>query len=137
MKDARPPVGSFPAIVASRPAVGDHLGIGGTATTPGSLIFVHGENPPVVGQTTLKRWSWNHLLMTRRGDKVQVFLNGAKQPEIETTAAAAGVSQVGELFIGGRSDNDANFEGRIDEVAVFDRALSEAERASLLVKPIE
>ena len=29
-----------------------------------------------------------------------------------------------QLFVGGRSDNQLNFEGRIDEVAVFDRALS-------------
>ncbi|QDV68244.1 hypothetical protein Poly24_19530 [Rosistilla carotiformis] len=117
--------------------VGDHLGIGGTATTPGKLIFVNGNNPPVTGQTTLERWSWNHVVMTRSGDKVQVYLNGSKQPEIETTASATGVSQVGELFIGGRSDDDSNFEGRIDEVAIFDRALDQSQLETLLVEPIE
>lgn len=115
-------------------AAGDHLGIGGTATSPGKLIFVNGNGKPVVGQSTLERWSWNHVLLTRSGEKVQVFLNGAKQPEIETTAAAAGVAGVGELFIGGRSDNDSNFEGRIDEVAVFDRALEKSELQSLHVE---
>ena len=34
------------------------------------------------------------------------------------------------LFLGGRCDNFANFEGRLDEVAVFDRALTSGEVAS-------
>ncbi|QDV12158.1 Neutral/alkaline non-lysosomal ceramidase [Rosistilla oblonga] len=116
---------------------GEHLGIGGTATDPGKLIFVNGDGKPVTGQTTLERWSWNHVVMTRSGDKVRVYLNGSKQPEIETTAAAASVSQVGDLFIGGRSDNDSNFEGRIDEVAIFDRALEPAQLETLLVEPVQ
>jgi hypothetical protein len=38
------------------------------------------------------------------------------------------------VFFGGRSDNDSNWEGRLDEIAVFDRALSAAEVAKLGVK---
>ena len=54
--------------------------------------------------------------------RVRVYLNG--QLEIETTATAATSSQ---LFWGGRSDNDSNWEGRLDEIALFDRALSTGE----------
>jgi len=31
------------------------------------------------------------------------------------------------LFFGGRSDNADHFEGRLDEIAVFDRAVGVAE----------
>jgi hypothetical protein len=30
----------------------------------------------------------------------------------------------GDLFIGGRSDNVDNWEGRLDEIVIYDRALS-------------
>jgi hypothetical protein len=35
------------------------------------------------------------------------------------------------VFVGGRSDNEANWEGRLDEVAVFDRALGAKELEKL------
>lgn len=39
-----------------------------------------------------------------------------------------------QLFFGGRSDNQHNWEGRLDEVAIFDRALTEEEVQSLAGK---
>ena len=38
---------------------------------------------------------------------------------------------VGQLFVGGRCDSDSNFEGRLDEAALYDRALSADEVAKL------
>jgi hypothetical protein len=38
---------------------------------------------------------------------------------------------VPSCFFAGRSDNDSNWEGRLDEVAVFDRALGAEEIAKL------
>jgi hypothetical protein len=38
------------------------------------------------------------------------------------------------IFFGGRSDNENNWEGRLDEIAVFDRALSAEEVAKLGMK---
>tara|TARA_B100000686_G_C16295823_1_gene715915 strand:+ start:527 stop:700 length:174 start_codon:yes stop_codon:yes gene_type:complete len=48
--------------------------------------------------------------------------------EVKTNPLARGQS---ELFFGGRCDNQANWEGRLDEIAVFDRALSAAEIGKL------
>jgi len=39
---------------------------------------------------------------------------------------------VEDFFVGGRNDNQANWEGRLDEVALFDRALSVVEIKKLL-----
>ena len=40
---------------------------------------------------------------------------------MDVTAAGGSID---ELFLGGRSDEAANWEGRLDEVALFNRALT-------------
>jgi hypothetical protein len=114
---------------------GDHLGIGGTATEPGKLIFQHGDErdgaKPLAGRTEIARWTWNHAVLVRAGRAVRVYLNGAAQPEIETEAPADLPPALDQLFFGGRCDNQSNWEGRLDEIAVFDRALSAEEIARL------
>jgi hypothetical protein len=106
---------------------GEHLGIGGTDSQPGRLIFQPGSAAPVVGTTYVDRWTWNHVVLVRDGTQVRVYLNGAAQPEIETTVQSGVPGSLDRLFFGGRCDNESNWEGRLDEVAVFDRALSAAE----------
>lgn len=102
----------------------DHLGIGGSAGNAGRLIFVHGADAskPVAGKTEIPRWTWQHVALVRDGDKVRVYLNG--ELEIETTAAADFPAGQDRVFLGGRSDSDSNWEGRLDEAAIYDRALS-------------
>ncbi len=101
---------------------GDHLGIGGTATEPGRLIFTHGEGQPEVGKTATERWTWNHVTLIREDDRVRVFLNDNPTPEIDIRGSTD-PPEMATLFFGGRSDNESNFEGRLDEIALFDRAL--------------
>ena len=114
---------------------GDHLGIGGTATAPGKLIFLHGDEQdgakPLVGRTEIARWTWNHVVFVRDGQAVRVHLNGDSQPEIEAKSPAGFPAAFDQLFFGGRCDNNSNWEGRLDEIAVFDRPLSAEEIAAL------
>jgi hypothetical protein len=116
-------------------AFGDHLGIGGAATEPGKLIYFHGGREasarPILGRTVIERWTWNHVALVRDGQAVRVYLNGNSQPEIETQAAAGFPAGFDQLFFGGRGDNDSNWEGRLDEIAVFDRALTGEEVVKL------
>jgi len=115
---------------------GDHLGLGGTATQPGRLIFLHGNDQggakPIVGHTEIKRWSWNHVVFVRDGTAVRIHLNGNREPEIETSSAAS--PALAELFFGGRCDNHSNWEGRLDEIAVFDRSLPPDEIEKLSIR---
>jgi len=112
-----------------RPSEGDHLGIGGTAGNAGGLIFRHGHVESVghygIEPSATERWTWHHLAFVRDGETVHVFLdgkhlwvyNGRDQtpPGIDT------------IYFGGRCDDVNNFEGRLDEIAVFDRALTSEE----------
>lgn len=104
---------------------GDHVGLGGLAGHAGKLIFQHGQGESVAGTTDVDRWTWNHLVFVRSGETIRLFLNG--ELELETRAPADFPADYPHLFLGGRCDNASNWEGRLDEIAVFDRALSAGE----------
>ncbi len=106
---------------------GDHLGLGGADNHPGRLVFQHGQSDPVAGQTEIARWTWNHVLLVREGETVRVYLNGTPEPEIQTKCPAGFPPGFDRLFFGGRCDGQSNWEGRLDEIAVFDRAVSVGE----------
>ena len=115
-------------------APGDHLGIGGTHERhEGRLLFFNGNqlNEVLTGSTVIEPRSWNNAVMVREGNKVRVYLNGNLRPEIIGEAEVGIPASVDQIYIGGRNDNFANFQGRIDEVSVFNRALTADEAASL------
>ncbi len=113
-------------------ASSEHLGVGGTATLPGRLVYQSGASADhvVVGKTEIPRWTWAHVVLVKDGNDVRAYLNGASKPELETTVNDA-TDLPATCFFGGRCDSDSNWEGRMDEVAVFDRVLSASEIASL------
>ncbi len=124
---------------ADTKAAGDHLGIGGTyrEDLAGKLIFFNGNelNEILVGRTTLELKTWNHVVLTRDDKRVNVFLNGNPQPEISGDAARGYADGVVEMFLGGRNDNLFNLEGKLDEVAVYDRVLPPAEVTAHISRP--
>jgi hypothetical protein len=115
-------------------AYGDHLGIGGKSGHTGKLIIFTGTDAKAVvaGKTEIPRWQWQHLVLVRDKNAVRVYLNGTL--ELQTENLIDPFQPVGELFFGGRSDNESNWEGRLDEIAVFDRSLTAEEVAKLGVK---
>ncbi|MBC8873781.1 MAG: hypothetical protein H8E44_30445 [Planctomycetes bacterium] len=112
-------------------APGDHLGIGGTEGHTGKLIFQNGDKSKQVlgGSTVIERWTWNHVVLVRDVDRVSVYLNGNR--EIDGKAKTAIPPTVRQVFVGGRCDSESNFEGRIDETAIYDRALTANEVTKL------
>ena len=56
---------------------------------------------------------------------------GAARPEIDVKSPAGFPPAFDQFFFGGRCDNESNWAGRLDEVAVFDRALSVKELEKL------
>ncbi len=133
--DARPVTGYFfsRGINGDATAAGDHLGIGGTGQegkAAGKLIFFNGNqaNQLLVGKTNLKMSSWNHVVLVREGRQITVYLNGRATPEISGEAKFTCPADA-EIFVGGRNDQFALFEGKVDEVAIYDRALSSTEIA--------
>ncbi len=108
---------------------GEHLGIGGTykAEAQGRLILFNGNaaDQLLTGKTKLALKDWHHVVLVREGAKVRVHLNGKPVPDLEGELPV--VIKSDDVFIGGRSDNLFNWEGKLDEVALFDRAMPPTE----------
>jgi hypothetical protein len=127
--DARPVTG----YLFSRGAAGDHLAIGGVGCGPGKLIFHAGGDPAkaLTGKTDvpLRNWvpreSWHHVALVREGRQVTVYLDGRQQPELSGQADPAPAGD--EIFLGGSGNGQYGFEGRIDEAAIYGRALTAEE----------
>ena len=115
-------------------ARGEHLGIGGTfrADLTGRLILFNGNERDEVlaGRTALALRAWHHVVLVREGNKVRVHLDGRAEPEISGTFNHTVPAGESSLFIGGRNDGMFNFEGKLDEVALYPRALTAAEIAA-------
>ena len=67
------------------------------------------------------------MVLVRDGDRVRIYLNGNPQPEIDASAPWNLPLMTQQVYLGGRCDNESNWEGRLDEIAVFDRTLSPME----------
>jgi len=113
----------------------DQLGIGGAQMqekAAGKLFFCNGDElkETLVGKTEILLKTWNYVVLVRDGDQVTIYLNGHPEPEIDAQAAIdyppsiQAVHEItAQIFIGGHRDNLFNFEGKIDEVAIYDRLL--------------
>lgn len=114
-------------------APGDHLGIGGSyrGDLTGKLIVFNGNtsNQVVAGRSSIEPRSWNHVVMIRDGERVQVFLNGDPHAEIDSTIEVTTNSD--DFFFGARSDFFAPLQGNIAQLALFNRALDAAEISQL------
>jgi len=79
----------------------------------------------LTGQTEVPLKKWNHLVLAREDRKVTVYLNGSVEISGEIMPPEA--SDCDKVFIGGDSGNNANFEGKLDEVAIYKQALKASE----------
>ena len=70
--------------------------------------------------------NWYHLVFVfdSAAGKTRLFVNGVKNEETVTGTMTAGT---GNFVIGGTSIHDQWFDGIIDDVAIWDRALTDAE----------
>lgn len=79
--------------------------------------------------------TWTHIVCTQRsGVGQQMYFNGILDTGAGTgtTATTADTNQV---FIGDRSSLDRNWDGRIENLRIYDRVLSEAEVRTLFLYP--
>ena len=139
--DARPVTGYFLSRgePENKDAPGDHVGIGGLAGHSGKLIVFNGNksNDLLNGKQDLVKGRWYHLVFVRNQEKIKAYINGKEEISGDLEITYSGSNH---FFIGGRNDGFANFQGRIDEVAFFDRSLSAVEIGALYetaeIKPV-
>ena len=90
-------------------------------------------NTTVISGATVSANSWTHLAVTHDGTNLRIYSNGV----LSATAAAPAIfSTNGPLYIGGNVFQGDFFAGVIDEVRIYNRALSSQEILADMSTPI-
>ena len=103
---------------------GDQLVLSAAAT----LGFSNGRDADLAGKTALPPESWHHVALVRQGDRVACYLDGKEEFSGKVPLALA--AKAPRLYLGGRSDKTAPWQGRLCETAFYARALSAADVAA-------
>ncbi|MGI8589170.1 MAG: LamG-like jellyroll fold domain-containing protein [Chloroflexia bacterium] len=89
-------------------------------------VFVGGMNYTVTAHSAPSTDHWSYLVMTRSGNTLALYVDGIEDTE-RTVDGALNSSSSGILAIGRTGGVDLDyFNGSIAEVAVYDKALSQA-----------
>jgi Concanavalin A-like lectin/glucanases superfamily len=108
---------------------GGEIGIGGTSFGTGRLFFSSGSANAVVGNSEIIPKTWHHLALVHERDRIVVYLDSKPELENANPDVQERMKRFDTLFIGGRENDVASFEGKIDEVALFNRPLDAQEIA--------
>ena len=105
-----------------------------TGGIPASSVFVSGSENDVRGPNGLQAGAWAHLASTYDGSVLRLYVNGvlaATQPIVGTLPASSG-----PLRMGGNTIWPEWFQGRIDEVRVYGRTLTQGEIQNDMATPV-
>ncbi|MFH0870343.1 MAG: LamG domain-containing protein [archaeon] len=101
----------------------------GVNTSQGG-IWINGTWTALVSTTSFLN-EWTHVVFTYNGTRAIIYKNGAQTGSASTTSLAD--INTKDLYIGAKNSTDRtrDFNGSIDEVGVWNRALSSTEVADL------
>lgn len=68
-------------------------------------------------------FQWNNVVITKNGSSVRVFIDGA----IDTSGTNLNLNGIIDLYFGVRSDLFAFFNGHLDDIRIYNRALTQEE----------
>ncbi len=95
---------------------------------PATYALIDGDMYTVPGSSALPLNTWSHLASTYDGSALRVYVNGTQVASGTVTGSIE--ASTGSLRIGGNSIWSEYFSGRIDEVRIYNRALSAAQITS-------
>jgi hypothetical protein len=88
-----------------------------------------GDLSTISGGSVLPQKTWRHVVLTADGEQLQFYEDG--KLVMSTPCAAMAASDSDTLWFGTNAGKTQVWDGRIDELALFDRALTETEIATL------
>ncbi|MEQ9049213.1 MAG: LamG-like jellyroll fold domain-containing protein, partial [Marinoscillum sp.] len=79
----------------------------------------------LIQKTDFEYGTWNHVVGTYDGSKVSLYVNGVL--ETDTVASGSIVYSSLDLYFGRTGASNYTYDGRLDEVRIYNRALKPAE----------
>jgi glucose/arabinose dehydrogenase/PKD repeat protein len=128
---------SFQAVMIARNDVGPEVDINGS----GRLQVHSGTALRLTSSGALPLNAWSHVAVTRTSGTIRVYINGVQDPVTGSHSATYNFSSC-PLLIGADADSGCTgllngyFAGRIDEVRIYNRALTATEIQSDMNTPI-
>ena len=104
------------------------LEIAGKGASSGRLVFRSGETS-ITSKAVIATKRWHHVTLTKVGNRVLVYLDGIEAPQIDAESKPLGHSK--QILLGSNGNSATSFDGKLDEVLVFERALAASEIAEL------
>ncbi|MDP2638453.1 MAG: LamG domain-containing protein, partial [Candidatus Levybacteria bacterium] len=93
--------------------------------SPGKLIFRAGNGS--TSNTTLVVNTWYHVVMVREGSSTKLYING----NLDKSASGGSISANSKIGIGADAAGGSKLSGKIDDMRIYDRALSVTEVQAL------
>jgi hypothetical protein len=104
------------------------------APRPAATVYTGGNDQSAVGTAALALNTWTHLAATYDGATLRLYVNGV---QVESRAVTSSlITSTGALRIGGNTIWGEYFTGLIDEVRIYNRALTPAEIQSDMNVPV-
>jgi glucose/arabinose dehydrogenase/fibronectin type 3 domain-containing protein len=101
---------------------------------PAGGVTANGNDSIVTGPTASPLHQWTHVAMTYDGATVRLYVNGT---QVSTNAKSGTLQQTtNPLSIGGNTPYGEYFGGLLDEVRVYNRALSATEVQTAMTWPL-
>ena len=105
----------------------------GDGTRPSGYVAAPGD-VKVIGTSSLAANAWAHVAMTYDGVTLRLFVNGT---QVSSRALSAPITtSTGVLRLGGNNVWSEFFQGLIDEVRIYNRALTTGEIQTDMTTPI-
>jgi len=101
---------------------------------PATMVFVAGSERQLIGGTRVSTNTWVHLAATYDGTTQRLYVNGVQVASRAQTGPI--VTSNSPLRIGGNAVFGEFFQGRIDEVRIYNRALSATEIQNDMTAPL-
>ena len=95
---------------------------------------VHQRLPGAIGTAQLPLNTWTHLAATYNGNVLALYVNGTQAAQLLVTGAVA--TSASPLKLGGNAIWGEWFAGQIDEVRIYNRALTATEIQADMNRPI-
>ncbi len=106
-----------------------------TSSRPMGVVLTGGSQQKLSGPTALTLNTWTHLALTYDGAQMRLYVNGTQRASKAVTGAAP--NSTGALRIGGNNVWKSEwFSGSLDELRVYNRALSAAEVQADMNSPV-